>query len=126
MTVNVMATAKEHARRPAMSGRFEMVEQLLPGRQRFPRVRRSVQGQIPISLQRPLPRDRPPSEKRTAGETSAGLVASEWVRRHPPPRLDPPHRAASPAVPALIGSGSPSSHSAALVAGMSPSSSATA
>src|SRR5579863_5771836 len=27
----------------------------------------------------------------------------------PPPALDPPHSAASPAVPALIGSGSPSS-----------------
>jgi hypothetical protein len=34
-------------------------------------------------------------------------MGSERVRRRPHPALDPPHSAASPAVPALIGSGSP-------------------
>ena len=37
----------------------------------------------------------------------ADLAASGLVRRHPPAALDPPHRAGSPAVPALVGSGSP-------------------
>jgi len=32
-------------------------------------------------------------------------MGSERVRRHPHPALDPPHGAASPAVPALLGPG---------------------
>src|SRR5260370_40002867 len=35
------------------------------------------------------------------------VVGSERVRRRPHPALDPPHSAASPAVPALIGPGAP-------------------
>src|SRR3546814_12722170 len=39
---------------------------------------------------------------------TADLVGSERGRRHPTAALDPPRSAASPAVPALLGSESPS------------------
>ena len=42
------------------------------------------------------------------GETSADLVGPDGFAAIPTTALDPAHRPASPAVPALVGSGSPS------------------
>lgn len=56
-------------------------------------------------LQRTLPRDRPPSEDRVAGEPLPAWWAPNGFAAIPTAALDPPHGAASPAVPALIGSG---------------------
>lgn len=54
-------------------------------------------------MRRLLAADASYSPYRAAGRAPSGFAAI------PAAAIDPPHRAASPAVPALIGSGSPSS-----------------